>query len=233
MDSLPALPPISQVVTERPDWPELFEALRALDGTQLVHMGTLGKATMDTVNTLDAQVKAYGKRLPVLWAASLPGRMEQLGKNAAAIRLVEEKRIRDFRAQVKRINADVDKARTELARIEAERRAQVLREEEEAERRHHPAELGTEPVITPTISEKQVAKEIFDTPSITARVVYKRKVADWTVFLHWLAEHTGYDFISDQSDGSYRISFTWLKRSKMEIPGIECSEDREITNRMG
>jgi hypothetical protein len=234
MDNLPALPPISDVIEEYPNWPVLFETLQGLDGAHLVRLGdTIGRSVIDAVNKADARVKAYAKRLPMSWASSLPGKMEQLGKDAAAIRIAEEKRIKDFREQVKRINAEVDKARTELARAEAERRAQVLREEEEAERKRHPTELESEPVMTPIVSEKQVAKEIFDTPGVTVKVIYTRKVAGWPDFLTWLSRNTNLNLISEQSDGSYRISFTSLKHSNMEIPGVKCYEDREFTNRMG
>jgi hypothetical protein len=255
MDNLPALPLISQIITEYPDWIALFEALEGLDGEKLVSMGTLGKATMDHVNALDTRVKAHARGLPTLWAASLPGRMEQLGKDAASIRLAEEKRIKDFRAQVKRLNVEVDQARRHIAAFEKTRREQALYAEVEAELRSNlaaakeaaenaanpdekrdaeaqVAQIAAQPVITPTLSEKQVAKEIFDTPGVTAKVVYRRKVTDWYRFLRWLVEDSNpFSFITEQSDGSYRISFTGLKRSKLEIPGVECSEDTEISHR--
>lgn len=250
--TLPAIPDetaLSREVAERPDWPALWEAVRGVDGKELAGMGDLGAAIMQELTDLDTQVKVYRPAF-LAWYETTPYyAVEKAAEQfKQAIRLVETKRCDEFRAavaqrasayrlesarQIETARRALEAEQLRLAAAERQKELDALEAQRQAEPELAPEieaqieQVKAEPVVPVVVSKEQAAASLpSPAAKVSGRKVYVREIADWVKFLGWLVVHPGYI-----ASLKLEVSFTSLKASNMEIPGVTLRERFEVSNR--
>lgn len=219
---LPAVPTeheLSKEFPTRPNWQRLEHIIKDETGAKLYADKDFGPSNMAVIQDYDASVrdylKVYDRKGGAYWDTPF-GAVEKAGEAFAAVRLREEQRGKQFRANALRIMGEYKQADNE---------AIAAKQKETAEQQQKDSD------IPPSVSPAQ-ARAALGAPAMPAgivsnkRPVYDRLITDKHKFIAWLAAHPAYIDVIAMS-----FSFTNIKHSPVEIDGVTMSLKTTVQNR--
>ena len=219
---LPSVPTEHELAREfptRPNWQRLEYVIKDETGVKLYADKDFGPSNLAVIQDYDASVrdylKVYDRNDGAYWDTPF-GAVEKAGEAFAAVRLREEQRGKQFRANALRIMGEYKQADDEA--IAAKQREIAEQQQKDSD-------------IPPSVSPAQ-ARAALGTPAMPAgivtnkRPIYDRLITDKRKFIAWLAAHPAYIDVIAMS-----FSFTNIKHSPVEIDGVTMSLKTTVQNR--
>lgn len=253
LPTVPALPDeatLARDIPGRPDWRMIAESLDGAHGKDLYAMGSDGAQAVEELTSLDTCLKIYLPEFQDWYWSSAFGRAKKaIDEIDQALRLAEEKRVKEARKRIGDVNGEFLQAREDAREANERRLAEQQRHEAEeskaatlaaleVEKAACPAEQQAEvqqqieevkaaPVVPVSVSKAQAEVGLPSAPAkVIGRKVYLRRIEYMQPFLKWLAEHPDYAATLGLS-----VTFAKLKNNSMVIPGVTVEEKYESSNR--